>query len=172
MKECISDYKTNFGITSQTQDNQHIYMGDVDKELTFDEIMTLIKELHNRGLYEIILVESANGYNLFSLDKMSLKLVHKINDEIPFIDEQFNNLAYRLRKFYVLRIGPDKKVIGIYKNPCFTKPLFIKSNAHRKFFNVVYGLGLGHNRFYDDLNHYQIIAFGSKKHGYENLKVW
>lgn len=171
MKKIPCDYKTNFGITSKTQDNQHIYMGDIDKDLTFDEIMTVIKELHNRGLYEIIVIESSNGYNLFSLDKMSLKMVHKLNDEIPFIDNEFNRLAYTMRKFYVLRIANDKKVMGIYRNPCFTKMIYVKSNAHRKFFNVVYGLGLHHDKFYDDLNHYQIIAFNSWKHGHENLQV-
>lgn len=165
------DYKTNFGITSKTQDNQHIYMGDIDDNLTFDEIMKVISELHKRGLYEVILVESTNGFNLFSLDKMSLKMVHKLNGEIPFIDSEFNDLAYRLRGFYVLRIGNDKKIIGCYQNPCFTKPLFVKSNAHRKFFNVVYGLGLQHDKYYDDLAHYQLIAFNSKKHGHKNLKV-
>lgn len=166
----ITKYKTNFGITSKTQDNQHIYMGDIDNNPTFDELMETIQQLFIFGLRRVFVVKSTNGFNLYSLEKMPLKMIYHINSCIPFIDKEFNRLAFEMRKFYVLRIGSDKVYVGLWDN---TNNVInrVESNSHRLFFNAVYRTGIYKEKNFDNYSIYQIIAFNSKKHGHEGLRI-
>ena len=159
--------KYAFGITSQCHDGSHIYMADIDENITIDNVITIVSDILKKYyLYTIHIVKSTNGYNLFSLDKLPLKEIHEINRQYPSIDQKYNKLQYERRGFYTLRISNDKHYTLPITQDNKT-PLFVQSNAHRIFFNSIYNLSLLQTNYYDNSDYFKIIRFINEKHGVE-----
>jgi len=157
--------KIAFGITSKCEDNSHIFMTDIDKDnINIDIISRVLdKIIDEYKLSNIYIVESSNGYNAFSLDKLPLKLIYSINHCFPnIIDQQYNELQFNKRGFYTLRIGLDKHVVDIRPSP---HAIFCRSNAHRIFFNSVFELHIDKYHIFDDYEIVKIIRFLNSKHG-------
>lgn len=158
--------KFAFGITSSCIDGNHIYMGDVDHNIQFKDIYEYANDIMKDNLMSnMIVLKTANGYNLMSLDKIPLKMVHRINEKYKLIDKEFNDIAYFTRRFYVLRMGIDKSVSFMLYN--YDNPVHIQSNAHRIFVNSVFGKNINKTKFFDDYDVFQIIKFKNTKYGWE-----
>lgn len=159
--------KYSFGITSQCHDGNHIYMADIDEDITIENLMTIITDIMKKYyLYEIHIIKSTTGYNIFSLDKLPLKEIYNINKQYPSIDQKYNNLQYNHRRFYTLRIAGDKHYImnlGLKRD----SPIFVQSNGHRMFFNSMFNLSLPQTKYYDNSDYFKIIRFINDKHGVE-----
>ena len=161
-KNCRS--KVAFGITSVCENGSHIFMSDIDSDVSIKEARIVYsKIIEEYGLSRIYLLKSSCGYNAFSLDKLPLKLVHEINSSNSLIDAVYNDLQFTRRGFYTLRIGMDKKVIDFVNSK---NCIFVRSNAHRIFFNNIFSLDIRHLPFiYDDCERFRVIRFLNGKHG-------
>ena len=133
---------------SRTYDNAHIYMGDIDKDISLKEMESIARKIQKQYLLsDIYIIKSSHGYNFYSLDKLALDVIKDINSSILVIDSTYNYLQYYKRGFYTLRTMPkhDKKFVktiksiypSIYKNT--------KSNAHRIYFNNVWNLDINNH---------------------------
>ena len=157
--------KYAYGIQSNCKDGNHIYMGDIDESISPKNLTILCGNLvKGYFLSDIYIVSSTCGYNIYSLDKLPLKMVYKINKETKEIDKQFAELQYKERGFYVLRIGGDKNLVSIYSSD---NTVWNRSNAHRIFFNSFYDIDIQKDYTFDDQDHIKIIKFKNIKHGWD-----
>ena len=160
--------KVAFGIISTCEDNSHIFMCDTDHKdnphITLELFTNIINNIIDEyNLSNVFIVESTNGYNAYSLDKIPLRLLYEINKSYPnVLDQTYNELMYTRRGFYVLRIGHDKKIVDILSSP---HDIYKRSNAHRIFFNSVFGLHVDRYHSFDDFERFRIIRFLNNKHG-------
>ncbi len=159
--------KYAFGVASRTFDNSHVFMCDIDADISLKSVVKIGEEIQKTFLLSTLyVIESSNGWNLLTLDKLPLKLVYMINKEIPEACRKYNRISFYERGFYVLRMGNDKKVvkdIGGYN-------LFLKSNAHRLFFqNCLRGFPFWSQleTSFDDNTRFWITKFKCNKHGWE-----
>jgi hypothetical protein len=130
----------SFGITSLCGDGKHIYFGDCDTSLYWTDINKIVKELQSKGLSEILVIQTCNGYNFVAFDKLSLDEIKEINDSIAPIDKEFNKYNYN-RGYYTLRMGIDKTFYTMIDDTNKTRPKDnSKSNAHRIFFENMFDI--------------------------------
>ena len=162
----MSKPKYAFGITSQTQDNSHIFMSDIDKEIGKEEIKKICDYIQwTFGLSDIYVSKSHHGWNMFSLDKLPLRHVYTINKMSHFIDKQYNELQYNNRKFYTLRTLPrDDKIFSFINRS--GNNLFAKSNGHRIFFTEFFDLHIEKDDLFDDSEIVTLIRYRNKKYGW------
>jgi len=158
------EYKTNFGIQSNTEDNKHIFMLDFDNK---DEriLINLLKHIQ-REFYisDLYIIKTENGFNVFSLDKLEMEYLVNILANYSAIDELFIALAIK-RGFFVLRMsGTDRQFYGIIPS---LHNVYEKSLAHFRFFADVKQYPINYYPNFDNNNEFKIIAFRSVKHGYE-----
>lgn len=155
--------KYAFGITSLTEDKCHIFMSDIDENISFENAIKICYDILKTYRFgSMFLIESTNGYNILSLDKISLKLIYQINKKYPSVDQLYNDLQYNKRGFYTLRIDQDKKIVWEYLSP---NGCFVRSNAHRVFLNNQFNIYIAHNGITDNFDMLKIIKFKNKKHG-------
>jgi len=165
--------KYAYGVMSRTYDNAHIYMGDIDKDISLNEMESICRKIQKQYLLsDIFIIKSSHGFNFYSLDKLALDVVKDINSSIKDIDSTFNYLAFYKRGFYVLRTMPkhDKKFIKTVKS--IYPSIYVKSNAHRIYFNNVWDLDINNyvnyeNNDFDMLERIWLIQFKNNKHGWE-----
>ena len=165
--------KYAYGVMSRTYDNAHIYMGDIDKDISLKEMTDICKKIQKQYLLsDIFIIKSSHGFNFYSLDKLALDVVKDINSSIKDIDSTFNYLAFYKRGFYVLRTMPkhDKKFIKTVKS--IYPSIYVKSNAHRIYFNNVWDLDINNyvnyeNNDFDMLERIWLIQFKNNKHRWE-----
>jgi len=158
---------------SRTYDNAHIYMGDIDKDISLKEMETIARKIQKQYLLsDIYIIKSSHGFNFYSLDKLALDVVKDINSSIKDIDSTYNYLQYYKRGFYTLRTMPkhDKKFIKTIKS--IYPPIYAKSNAHRIYFNNVWDLDINNHvsndkTGFDNLERIWLIQFRNNKHGWE-----
>lgn len=151
---------------SRTFDDGHIYMGDIDEKIPLKKVESLCRRLQdNFLLHHIYIVRSSSGWNIFSLDKLALKMVFLINSVTDEICKKFNNIAFRTRCFYVLRVGSDKELVKRVPSPR-SSPVFVQSNGHRIFYNNMLGISREWDMFFDEFERFWIIRFKSSKHGW------
>jgi hypothetical protein len=162
----MNGYKIAFGITSQCQDNSHIFISDIDEEISIQAIKRISLRLqHDYKLSTIYIIGSKHGYNLISLDKLPCKMVYMINHSIDEVDPVFNRLAFKERGFYVIRTQPnyDKMVIDL----AYSKNnIFVRSNAHRIFFNSLFDLNIEKTDIFDESERVTMCRFKNKKYGW------
>lgn len=162
--------KVAFGITSLCEDGSHIFMTDIDNDsLSYDTIKDVLSTIINEYmLSNIYVIKSSHGYNAYSLDKLPIHVVYDINKSFPTVlDQQYNELQFSKRDFYTLRIGADKEVFDILPSKY---NIYMRSNAHRIFFNNVFSLHVGYEvSFFDDFEGFRIIRFLNGKHGVDAL---
>lgn len=142
-------------------------MCDIDDGLPIEHIVNICEAIQKDFLLsDIYILRTANGWNLFSLDKLSLKLVWIINNCFEESCKDYNRISFYIRKFYVLRMGADKTLEHVAKSD---NHVFVKSNAHRIFFeNIINGF---HDydqdlRDFDEYEKFVITKFKSSKHGW------
>ncbi len=165
--------KYAYGVMSRTYDNAHIYMGDIDKDISLKEMESICRKIQKQYLLsDIYIIKSSHGFNFYSLDKLALDVVKDINSSIKDIDSTFNYLAFYKRGFYVLRTMPkhDKKFVKTVKS--IYPSIYVKSNAHRIYFNNVWDLDINNyvnyeNNDFDRLERIWLIQFKTNKHGWE-----
>jgi len=155
--------KFSFGVTSQCDDGNHVYMADIDENISHENVLDIVCSIiENYHLYMIHIIKSTHGYNLMSFDKLPLKLIYEINRRYPSIDQTYNELQYYKRGFYTLRIADDKTYVNHLG--CST-PLYMQSNAHRIFMNSIFNHNFSKNPYFDDFETFRIIRFYNQKHG-------
>lgn len=154
-------HKFCYAISSLTQDQQHVYMGDIDHDLP--DIYQLCDQIiQDFDLGCLFLIKSSKGFNIISLDKMSLDQVNKINLAYPdHIDQVFNKLQYDQRGFYTIRVGDDKDLVNVFHDP---QDHHVFSNAHRIFLNHFFGIEVpfSHCDAYENI---KLIKYFSNKNG-------
>ena len=65
-----------YGVMSRTYDDSHIYMGDIDGKVTLKSVNELCTKIIKHFLLsDIYIIQSSNGFNFYSLDKLPLKMV-------------------------------------------------------------------------------------------------
>ena len=149
----------SYGMTSKTYDDKHIYMGDIDRNIEDKDLLKIINDLFELwDLTHIHLIGSTNGYNLISLDKTSLELIHTINRETEHIDQQFNEYNYG-RKYYTLRIGEDKKYITCFTNNNHKNFDPERSNGHRVLLNNLYNIRIPKDPLFDDYEQFELVRY-------------
>jgi len=158
-KEIITD---SYGITSVCKNGKHIYMGDIDKFLEDSQIRRIVNKLMDYWfLSDCLVIETLNGFNLVSFDKLSLQEIYEINKNIADIDKAFNQYNY-MRKYYTLRLAPDKSVYGYYLNT--RKYIDVeKSNGHREFFNNLFNIKIPKDERFDGEHYFQIVRYEDSK---------
>jgi len=163
----MKQYKTAYGITSKCKDGNHIYMGDIDNDIPIDQVKRICKGIQKSFyLSDIHIIKSSHGWNLLCFDKLPLKLIWKINYQVPEIDKVFNRLAFINRGLYVIRTIPsDDKTYRctIYGN----QHVFPMSNAHRIYCNNwLDGFNVDKSYYYDDEEILNICKFKNLKYGW------
>lgn len=153
-----------YGISSLTQDCKHIFMCDIDRYIHSYPLERLIKYIQSKYyLSDMYIFKSTHGFNMLTLDKLPLKMVHNINKSITFCDTDFNKYSFK-RGYYVLRIDKDKELINII--PHNGLDAWVKSNAHKKFLKEVMHLNIKPKGVFDDYTIMDLIEYPSKKDGY------
>jgi hypothetical protein len=153
----------SFGITSCCQDGKHIYFGDCDKVLTRLEMKEVISALQEKGLSEILVIATTNGYNFVSFDKLSLDEIRETNDSIAYMDTEFNKYNYK-RGYYTLRMGLDKYLLCMYADTSLLRPVDnSKSNAHRIFFENMFEIHIEKDAAYDNKTWFQTVFYEDTK---------
>lgn len=115
------------------------------------------------NLSDIYIVKSTNGYNAFSLDKLTYDYLVKILTNTKYVDKDF--IKYGLQRgFLTLRMGIDKKFKHILHNKSLA---FTKSNAHKLFFKNIMNFPINDNIHYDNEEIITITVFPSNKHGFK-----
>lgn len=153
--------KVCFGIQSTTEDNKHIFMIDYDGndyKLFKSELLYLQKTFK---LSDIYILKTFNGYNAFTIDKLSLSYLVNVLCNSDIVDKQFILLG-KQRKHYTLRMGSDKEFMGTMIS---SNRLYQKSLAHYKFFTEIMMYPVYKDGEFDDLYSYVIDAYRSMKHG-------
>lgn len=154
--------KYAYGITSKCNDGNHVFMSDIDENIPLENIINILQDMSRCYLLnKLFVLKSTNGYNIIGLDKISLKLIYLINKRYPSIDQQYNELQYNNRGFYTIRMDNDKKLIYEHSG----KPIYVCSNAHRRFLNDHFNINIPNGKNYDDSMVLTIIRFKNKKHG-------
>lgn len=160
-------YKCCYGLSSATKDNKHIFMIDFDNVSYYTIYNDLLRIQHIYKLSDFYIIESTNGYNALTLDKISLKKIYEIGIESIFSCRNFYLYGYD-RKYYVLRFGDDKKLEKILKSSWIQNQ---KSNAHRLFLEHFFNIKIDKDKHYDDLTKCDLIQYPSDKDGYHEQKL-
>jgi hypothetical protein len=154
-KEC-------FGITNLTSDGYFIPFFDYDDTSLLRVKNDLLRIQDRFKLSDIYIIKSNNGYNAFSLDKLSFTLLNNIMDSSKIMDKKFIKLALE-RKFFVLRVGNDKKITQILPN----KTYWQKSLCHALALRVFYKHEIDINYLeYDENTLMRMYLYKSEKDGY------
>lgn len=157
--------KYAFGVCSNTEDDKHIIMLDFDN-IHLDNVYNTIINMQSRfNLSNFYLIKSAHGYNAFCLSKRKILDIYLMLLKYKHIDKQFIELAYKLRGFFVLRMGKDKHLIDIIKPESYKYFSEELSNSHKIFFEEIMKFKISNRYNYDNSTIIKIIAFKSKKHG-------
>lgn len=151
-----------FGITNQCHDKTFIPFFDYD----ITNLFTISKEL--RGIQEkfnlsnFYIIESFNGFNVFSLDKISFNRLKTILNYTKFVDRLFIKCSIQ-RGFCTLRMGNDKKYLTILEN---AETKYKKSLVHKKFFIEIMKYPITDNLNFDNNQMITITCFGTNNHGF------
>jgi len=160
-------YKFCYGISSKTSDNQHVFMADFDG-VNLNTVIHYMRRLQmDYNLSDIYIIESKNGFNCISLDKLTLNLIYSIGNNMEKADPNFYKYGFE-RGYYVLRFDKDKKLTDILKNPSCK---YNKSLAHTLFLRFFFnGLKIQTDFTFDNYTNFELIKYHSKKNGYHNEK--
>lgn len=157
-----------YGISSLVpNDGKHIFMIDYDHVSFY----SIVEDLHRiqavYGLSDIYVIESTNGYNALSFDKLPLKLNYEIGIQSILTDRDFVLYGFD-RGYYTLRFDKDKKLERVLPTT-FNK--FPKSNAHREFMEWFFKKDIKKDSLFDDNKKLDIIQYPSDKNGYHVQKI-
>ena len=150
-----------FGMTNLTSDGYFIPFFDYDDvslRIVIEELSFLQESYH---LSDIYIIKSSNGYNALSLDKISWEILIQIMRESERADVSFKKLAIE-RRFFVLRIGKDKKIVEILKG--FSE--YKKSLSHALALKCFYNLPIPLEDNFDDNTIMRMYLYKSAKDGY------
>lgn len=165
-------FKYAYGITNQCNNGSQVYFADIDNQISLDDLETLVHDLGSLAMFrQIYVFKSKNGYNLIALDKVSSKFIYMTNRHFrDDIDQLYNEMQYRERGFYTLRVSKDKQYVGSVT--CWgDKSPYVQSNAHRMFLNQMFHIPIKKTELFDDETHVRIIKFMNQKYGYEEVDV-
>lgn len=167
----LKDFKyMTFGITNQTGDNFYLPFFDYDSNDLLSIMIELEEIQKDYKLSNIYILKSTNGYNAFSLDKVSMNTLKSIYSESYLIDKTFVKWGLS-RGFITLRMGEDKKLIHVLTSNSST---YVKSLPHKKFFSEVMNFDIEDSKCFDNKKLITISAFPSNKHGlpFKECKSW
>lgn len=163
----MNKLKAVLGITNKTEDDKYVPFLDFDNIDYPNLILSLCKIQKDLQLSVAFIIKSTNGYNAFFLDKLTFVGCLYLCKKCPGIDPNFIVYAEKKRNF-TLRLGNDKKFIGIVKSPYLTNEL---SYAHYAFFceyfntDILKYVDTSVGKF-DSLSEIQLVRYMSKKYGY------
>lgn len=157
----VYDFNT-LGVVSETKDGNHILMLDIDNEIDLDKLnIFLLNIMEKCNLTFLYVIKSNHGFNIASLDKFNIKLYDKISILCgDYVDKDYLRLG-RQRGYYALRIGIDKEFIKFIIND--NNNLYCYSNAHRIFFNAMFGLNIRYSSLFDNYDNIQLVKYNSDK---------
>lgn len=160
----MKDFKyIAFGITNQCKDDHLIPFFDYD-DINISTVRMELDFLQKVfDLSNIYIMESTNGYNAFSFDKLTFDILKSIYNKSKYIDKDF--IKYGLQRgFMTLRLGNDKKLVDILKT---NNRIYLKSSSHKKFFNDIMRFHIVDLINFDNEKIITITMFPSNKHGFE-----
>jgi hypothetical protein len=163
----MNNPKTAFGITSKCHDGSHIYMGDIDTDISLNKVKSICMKFQlEYNLSTIYIIGTNHGYNLYSLDKIPLKLIFIINNSDNNLDKVYNKLQFLNRGSYTLRTLPagDKFVIARVQS---ANRVFVRSNAHRIYFNNFFALDVPKDFMFDESEKIELCRFHNTKYGWK-----
>lgn len=167
----MKDYKyIAFGITNQCINDYLLPFFDFDK-IDIGDVVAELTELQFKFLLSnIYIILSENGFNAFSLDKISYKMLKEIYNRSIFIDKDFIKWGLN-RGFMTLRMSERKKLYKILENK---NSIYEKSLPHKWFFNEIMEYNINDNDRFDNESKLTITSFPSNKHGFEmkEVKKW
>jgi hypothetical protein len=156
-----------FGIASKCEDGKDILMLDFDiKDYDFEKMINDLQLMQSSySLSNMYIIESNNGYNIFSLDKISMEIYRKIDRFTRLVDSDF--MKYGLKRgYFVLRMDKDKQFFDVLEH----EGRYRKSNAHRLFFNFALNMEIKKDLLFDRSTRFDLIQYDSDKDGYFNDK--
>jgi len=128
-----------------------------------ERILKLIQRKYK--LSDFYVLKTKNGFNSFTLDKVHLETISLIGNVYDLIDKQFLEFGFK-RNYYDLRIdGNTKGLYTIVKSNGIDMH-FLKSDAHRRFFETVLNIEIPKDDSFDNFTEIDIIAYDSNKDGY------
>lgn len=155
--------KCCYGISSQVNQFEHIFMIDYDHVDLKDITMHLIDLQQDYGLSDIYIIESTHGYNAVSLDCLPISLIYNIGMRVDCPgDRQFFRYGFN-RGYYTMRFDKDKKLIGILKSK---NHFYEKSIQHKKFLEWFFGITITIDDKFIDGNTIDVIQYPSTKNGF------
>jgi len=162
----IQKLKYCYGITSETDDRlNHVFMMDFDG-IGLQTVKDYLNEIQvDNNLSDIYIIESTNGYNAISLDKLPQSLIYNWgNYAYSPADRQFLKIGFE-RGYFVLRFGHDKKLVETLIN---ASNVYEKSLAHKKFLEWFFDIKIICAPL-DTNKKINLIRYPSEKHGYHIL---
>ena len=157
------------GLCSLTEDEKHILMFDIDiKDIMYrykvsDEVRRIQDKFILSSFY---LFKTTNGYHAYCLDKFSLEEAWKIYNDCKFKDDSHTYIGYAFRKHWVLRIGKNIEHIETIHPSPFKRSTNERSNAHRMFLNMQYGLDIHNDLSFDCYTKCLIIRYPQRSKGH------
>jgi len=163
-QNCKPFYNCAFGLSGLTEDNQHIFMLDADIEHNlFTDLKAICHNIQEDCcLSNIYIIQTTNGFNILSFDKLDLSYIPAIGGKYKIFDKDFYKIGFDWG-YYDLRMDKDKRLIDIVVS---RHNVYQKSNAHREFFNMFFNVNIKKDNTFDDYKKVDLIEFVSDKHGY------
>ena len=152
---------TAYGVTSETDDGQHIFMLDVDQEIKSNRLWIDCKNLQDTfNLSDIFVLKSTHGYNIFTFDKMTLEQIYKIGIGINYSDKEYYKIGLE-RGHYALKINKSKRLMFVISK----KGKYQKSQAHLNFFSWFFDMKLqgGKENGFDNNDKIVFVKFQTRK---------
>jgi hypothetical protein len=150
------------GLSSLTEDNKNVIFFDFDNTTLF-ELTKILKQIQKKYALSDIYVfkTNVNNFHAICLDKFSFGSIIEIHRLTRGYDNKHDKHSIP-RGYWVLRVnekrGKDKPV---YLKTIKSKhnSLWGRSNAHRKYLNLKYGLGIKKLNNFDCLSNIIIDTY-------------
>lgn len=163
----LKDFKyIAFGITNQCFDGYVLPFFDYDNDDLPNIVLELLSLQNTFELSNIYILRSTNGYNAFSLDKLTFDRLKAIYNNSKLIDTQFIKWGLN-RGFMTLRMGNDKSLLMTLTSKFKPIPFYLKSLPHKKFFIDIMEFKIKDESNFDNEGQITITMFPSNKHGIE-----
>lgn len=157
-------------VSSLCEDGNHILIWDFDYKhnpTTLRKIENILSDVLIRyDLSNVFILESRNGYNAISLNKLSFEKVFNIKLNTKLDDEKHNLFGYD-QGHWRIRYGTDKKVVSTLRN---ISSKYSNSNAHRIFMNKMLNCSIKQDYTFDDHKNVLMVGYWSWKEECENGK--
>jgi len=137
---------------------------DLEKDYFYLVENTLFNAMLEFDLSNVYILESTNGFNAFSLDKVDFDTLLNIMVYTEFNDFMYYEVTSK-KGYATLRMGRDKLFLSTLANNLVCDTEYEKSQPHYFFFRDIMGYPIIDARNMDNETYVPLCLFASSKHG-------